>query len=358
MKNLGRYARQLCLPEIGSAGQKKIGNSKVLLVGAGGLGTPLGLYLAASGIGTLGIVEYDIIEESNLQRQVIFKTKEVGEKKLASLSTHLRALNPTINIISHDLKLDQSNALAIMKNYDFVVDGSDNFKTRYLINDASYFLKRPLISGSIQGFEGQLSVFNFNGGPCYRCLYPSPPQSYKNCVENGVLGVVPGIMGPLMALEVLKIILGIGEVINGKVLYLDSLYASLHSIKLKKNKHCQLCGKYPSLHSVKEIKENRDTSSERLDFEISYDEFMASKEKYYVIDIREDYERNNQFIPNSKHIPLSKLPLYYSHLKSYPSLLIYCQTGERSLQACKLLETKKIPSKSLAEGFKGFTKSS
>src|SRR5664279_10032 len=242
--DLSRYSRHLILPEVGMEGQRKLKAASILCVGAGGLGSPLALYLAAAGIGTLGLVDFDVVDASNLQRQIIHSTKDIGRKKLDSAEEKLKALNPALNIVKHDTMLSSANALEIIKDYDIVADGTDNFPTRYLVNDACVILGKPNAYGSIFRFEGQASVFATKEGPCYRCLYPEPPPPglVPSCAEGGVLGILPGLVGVIQATETIKLILGSGEPLIGRLLLVDALAMRFRELKLRKNPECPACG--------------------------------------------------------------------------------------------------------------------
>jgi adenylyltransferase/sulfurtransferase len=241
-EELDRYARHIVLPGVGGAGQARLKQSSVLVVGAGGLGSPVLLYLAAAGVGRLGIVEMDTVDLSNLQRQVLFSTDAVGEPKAEVAKRRLLALNPNVSVDVYATRLSAENALETLRPYDLVVDATDNFPTRYLVNDACVLLGKPLVYGAIHRFEGQLSVFNHAGGPCYRCLFPKPPQDVPNCAEAGVFGVLPGVVGSLMATEALKLLLGIGETLSGKLLVYDGLYSQFRTLNLRRREDCDGCG--------------------------------------------------------------------------------------------------------------------
>src|SRR3989344_8182574 len=262
-QELSRYARHLVLPEVGIKGQERIKQGKVLVVGAGGLGSPALIYLAAAGVGTIGIADFDKVEENNLQRQIIHSTKDIGALKTESAKNAINNLNPNINVKVYNEKLNSKNALKIIKKYDVVIDGSDNFPTRYLLNDACILSKKPLVYGSIFRFEGHASVFNHDGGPCYRCLFPNPPpkDAVPTCAQAGVLGVLPGIIGTIQATEALKIILQIGETLSGRFLIYDALSMSFKDLKLAKNKNCPVCGESPRITEL-----------------IDYEEFCNAKE--------------------------------------------------------------------------------
>ena len=250
--DLSRYSRHLILPEVGMEGQQKLKAARVLCVGTGGLGSPLALYLAAAGIGTLGLVDFDVVDSSNLQRQIIHSTKDIGRKKIDSAEEKLTALNPALNIVKHETMLTSANALDILKDYDIVADGTDNFPTRYLVNDACVLLGKPNAYGSIFRFEGQASVFATEAGPCYRCLYPEPPPPglVPSCAEGGVLGILPGLVGVIQATEVIKLILGKGDSLVGRLLLVDALNMRFRELKLRKNPECPVCGQSPTVTAL------------------------------------------------------------------------------------------------------------
>src|SRR5580692_6255735 len=248
-EEISRYSRHLLLPEVGIEGQQRLKAARVLCLGTGGLGSPLAFYLAAAGIGTLGLVDFDVVDASNLQRQIIHSTKDIGRKKLDSAAEKLSALNPALNIVKHETMLSSANALEILKDYDIIADGTDNFPTRYLVNDACVLLGKPNAYGSIFRFEGQASVFSTKDGPCYRCLYPEPPPPglVPSCAEGGVLGVLPGLLGVIQATEAIKLILGKGESLVGRLLLVDALSMKFRELKLRKNPDCPVCGTHPTV---------------------------------------------------------------------------------------------------------------
>lgn len=256
-EQIERYSRHIILPEVGGAGQQKMLEARILLLGAGGLGSPAAYYLAAAGIGNLGIVDFDQVDLSNLQRQIIHSTERIGMLKTESAKKTIQALNPDVNVTLYNQKIDSSNILSIIKDYDYVVDGSDNFPTRYLVNDACVMENKTLIHGSIYRFEGQVTVFKPNSGPCYRCLYPEPPPPgmSPNCQEGGVLGVLAGIIGNLQVVEVLKLILGIGEPLVGKLLIYDALKTEFRNLNLRKDASCPLCGEEPTIKELIDYEE-------------------------------------------------------------------------------------------------------
>ncbi len=333
-KQRKRYARHLMLPGIGEEGQERLCSAKVLVVGAGGLGCPVLQYLAAAGTGTIGILDFDSVEESNLQRQVLYTTEDVGKPKAAAAAARLSAMNPLVNFRIHHTMLDRGNALEIPGEYDLVVDGSDNFPTRYLVNDACVILGKPLVFGSIFRFEGQVSVFNYRGGPTYRCLFPEPPAESLNCSETGVLGVLPGIIGTLQANEAIKIITGQGEVLSGKLLLLDALNSSFSMVSFgadEKNKNIrELRSDYGLICTPAEIRE------------ISHEAFgkmIAGKEDFQLVDVREPSEYK-KFNIGGDLIPLGEIEKHLGRISRTRKVVIHCKAGGRSRQAVKILQEK------------------
>jgi sulfur-carrier protein adenylyltransferase/sulfurtransferase len=328
------YSRQMRLAEIGEQGQLRLKNSSVLVIGLGGLGSPAALYLTAAGIGTLGIVEFDQIDASNLHRQILYEAKQVGQSKLQSGAERLRSLNPHIKIIEHKTRFSAENALELVNQYDVVVDGADNFTTRYLVNDACVLKNKPLVSASILGFEGQLSVFHYQGGPCYRCLYPEPPEmgAVPSCAEAGVLGALPGIMGSLQASETLKIILGKGHVNSGRLLYFDALTTTFSDLKIHRQKDCAVCGERPTITKIMEVEQSCAVAQE-----ISVTEVKKAMANYVLLDVREDDERAICKIEPSIHIPLAELPQRKNSLPKDKPIVCYCRSGNRSARAAQFL---------------------
>lgn len=324
-----QYNRHLILDEIGESGQLKLRQSKVLVIGAGGLGCPILQYLSAAGVGTIGIIDDDKVDQSNLQRQILFAISDVGEFKVTAAIKRLNGLNPFVNFIPHLCRLNTENALSIFQGYDIIVDGSDNFPTRYLANDASAISKKPLVFGSIFKFEGQVSVFNYQNGPTYRCLFPNPPgpNEVPNCSEIGVLGVLPGIIGSIQANEVLKILLGIGNVLSGQLLTYNTLNNTQYIIKFDKNEALKI----NSLDSNYEIF----CGLKELEFDLEYGSVKDQLNDYSLIDVRELWERDIANI-GGIHIPLAELPQRLKELEGSKPILIYCQTGSRSQIARQL----------------------
>ncbi len=338
---MSRYHRQIILPEIGEKGQQKLKTASVLIVGVGGLGSPAALYLALAGVGRLGLVDFDRVDLSNLHRQILYTERDVGKSKLSVAQEKLKAFNPEIQVDLYETKLTAYNALDILKNYDVILDGTDNFNTRLLVNDACFFLKKPLVSGSIFKFEGQLSVFDAQRGPCYRCLYPEPPiQSLiPNCAEAGVLGVLPGIVGTLQATEALKLLLGIGKSLIGKLLFFDTLGMQFKELNFQKRKDCNLCGESPRVVSLQIqggtcMSESQDNISvfdlkKRLD----------QGEELFLLDVRESFERDIVQL-KSHSIPLKELSGRLQELDPQKEMIVYCHHGGRSQRAVDFLKEK------------------
>ena len=351
-KEFVRYSRHLSLPEVGIEGQKKIKAAKVLVVGAGGLGCPVSLYLAAAGVGTIGMVDYDVVDESNLQRQVLFGVEQQGKSKLISAKERLENLNPYTNFILHEVALTSENALDIIKDYDMVVDGTDNFPTRYLVNDACVLLNIPNIYGSIYRFDGQVSIFNFEDGPCYRCLYPSPPPPglVPSCAEGGVLGVLPGIIGTLQANETLKIILNIGDLMVGRFLLFDALSMEFSELKIQKNENCVVCGSNPTVTELIDYKQfcGIDSVTYKIKYEemdvIELEKHLQNESSPTIIDVREEFELEISKLDEAIHIPMNDLPKRLDELNENIEYVIMCRTGVRSAQICEFLANQNFRS--------------
>ena len=347
-----RYSRHLSLPEVGIEGQKKIKSAKVLIVGIGGLGSPVSLYLAAAGVGTIGMVDYDKVDESNLQRQVIFGMEEIGKSKLESAKERLKSLNPYTKFNLHNVALASENALDIIKDYDIVVDGTDNFPTRYLVNDACVILGKPNVYGSIYRFDGQVSVFNYKDGPCYRCLYPSPPPPnlVPSCAEGGVLGVLPGIIGTMQANESLKLILNIGEPMVGRFLLFDALSFEFTDLKIQKNGSCVVCGENPSITKLIDYKQfcGVDSVSQKIEYQemdvAELDKLQKNGMSPTIIDVREEFELEISQINGALHIPMNQIPNRLEELNPKIDYVIMCRTGVRSSQICEFLSNQNFRS--------------
>ena len=345
-----RYSRHLIVPEVGMEGQLKLKAAKVLLVGTGGLGAPLGLYLAAAGIGRIGLVDFDVVDFTNLQRQVIHFTKDVGRPKIESAAEKMQALNPNVEIVKHEVALSSENALDIIKDYDLVVDGTDNFPTRYLVNDACVLLGKPNVYGSIFRFEGQATVFAYEGGPCYRCLYPEPPPPglVPSCAEGGVLGILPGTIGLIQATETVKLILGIGEPLVGRLLLYDALGMHFRELKLRKNPECPICGDHRTITRLIDYhqfcgvpqqpakQESQLTESEIEVTEVK--EKLDRGDKFVLIDVREPHEHQICNIPAAKLIPLGEIGKRLGELDPEADIVIHCKSGMRSARACGILK--------------------
>ena len=343
-----RYSRHLIMPEVGMEGQLKLKQAKVLLIGSGGLGAPLALYLAAAGVGRLGLVDFDRVDFSNLQRQVLFGTADIGKPKLEAARNRITDLNPTIQIDSYETQLTSENALEILRPYDIVVDGTDNFPTRYLVNDASVMLGKPNVYGSIFRFEGQISVFGMPDGPCYRCLYPEPPPPglVPSCAEGGVLGVLPGIVGCLQAMEVLKLILGSGKPLVGRLMLFDALEMSFRELKLRRNPECPVCGDHPTITAPIDYYEFCGVRGEEAPPpDVSVPEMTATElnqrlksgEKIFVLDVREPHEYDICHI-DGYLIPLGELPQRVQEVDSSGTVVVHCRSGVRSAKAVEFLK--------------------
>jgi adenylyltransferase/sulfurtransferase len=349
-----RYSRHLIVPEVGMEGQLKLKAAKVLLVGTGGLGAPLGLYLAAAGIGRIGLVDFDVVDFTNLQRQVIHFTKDVGRPKIDSAAEKMQALNPNVEIVKHEVALSSENALDIIKDYDLVVDGTDNFPTRYLVNDACVLLGKPNVYGSIFRFEGQATVFAYEGGPCYRCLYPEPPPPglVPSCAEGGVLGILPGTIGLIQATEAVKLILGIGEPLVGRLLLYDALGMRFRELKLRKNPECPICGDYRTItrlidyHQFCGVPQHVPQDAPKQETKVAEDEIEVTEVKakldrgddFVLIDVREPHEYQICNIPAAKLIPLGEVGKRLGELDPEADIVIHCKSGMRSARACGILK--------------------
>jgi adenylyltransferase/sulfurtransferase len=342
-----RYSRHLIMPEVAMEGQLKLKQASVLLVGAGGLGSPRARYLGAAGGGRLGRGGYDVVDLTNLQRQVLHSTRDVGRKKLDSAVEKIHALNPTIRVDRYDTALTSANALEILRDYDIVVDGTDNFPTRYLVNDACVLLGKPNVYGSIFRFEGQATVFAMPGGPCYRCLYPEPPPPglVPSCAEGGVLGILPGLVGLIQATETVKLILGIGQPLVGRLLLYDALAMRFRELKLRRNPDCPVCGDHPTIRELIDYQEfcgvRREPGVQESDeHEIEprqLKELMDRGERFVLVDVREPHEYRICSIPGARLIPLRELPRRLHELDSRDRIIVHCRSGQRSAKAAKLL---------------------
>jgi adenylyltransferase/sulfurtransferase len=347
---LSRYSRHLILPEVGVEGQRKLKAARVLCVGTGGLGSPLALYLAAAGVGTLGLVDFDVVDASNLQRQIIHSTADIGRKKLDSAEEKLKALNPALKVVKHDTLLSSANALDILKDYDVVADGTDNFPTRYLVNDACVLLGKPNAYGSIFRFEGQASVFGAKDGPCYRCLYPEPPPPglVPSCAEGGVLGILPGLVGVIQATETIKLILGIGEPLIGRLLLVDALNMRFRQLKLRKNPECPVCGDHPTVTKLIDYQqfcgiepESAKQSSVKKGIpQVNVRDLkkrIDAGEDLFILDVREPFEYQIANI-GGVLIPQNDVAQRIGELDRDREIVVQCKSGGRSQRIAEYLK--------------------
>jgi sulfur-carrier protein adenylyltransferase/sulfurtransferase len=345
-EELQRYSRHLIMPEVTADGQRRLKAARVLCIGAGGLGSPAALYLAAAGVGTIGIVDFDAVDLSNLQRQILHGTKDVGRGKLESARDRLRDINPEIDIELHQCRFSSENASEIVSKYDVVVDGSDNFATRYLSNDVCVFAQKPNVYGSVFRFEGQTTVFAPRlGGPCYRCLFPEPPppESVPNCAQAGVLGVLPGIIGMLQAIEAIKLILGIGEPLIGRLLHFDALKVKFRELNLRRDAECPVCGDTPTIFSPIDYEQFCGGGDEETIPVISAHELkrkLDAHEAFELIDVREPFEYEIARIDGAKLIPLAEIGERTEELQREQPIVVHCHSGTRSAQAVRLLQQR------------------
>jgi adenylyltransferase/sulfurtransferase len=343
---LQRYSRHLIMPEVTSEGQSRLKAARVLCIGAGGLGSPAALYLAAAGVGTLGIVDFDDVDLSNLQRQILHGTKDIGRSKLESARDRLRDINPEIEIELHECRFSSENASQLVTQYDLVVDGSDNFPTRYLSNDVCVFARKPNVYGSVFRFEGQTTVFAPHlDGPCYRCLFPEPPppDSVPNCAQAGVLGVLPGIIGMLQAIETIKLIVGIGEPLVGRLLHFDALKVKFRELNLRRDPECPVCGENPTIFSPIDYDQFCGARDEAAIPTMSGHELkrkMDAREPFELIDVREAFEYEIARIDGAKLIPLGEIAERADELPRERPIVVHCHSGQRSAQAVRLLQQR------------------
>lgn len=337
-----RYARHLSIPEVGAEGQRRLRSARVLCIGAGGLGSPVTMYLAAAGVGEIGLVDFDTVDFSNLQRQILYGSGDVGKKKIDIAVERLGSINPDVRVRAYDTRLDCDNAREIAEDYDLIIDGTDNFETRYLSNDLAVLTGKPNVYGSIFRFEGQVSVFAPHlGGPCYRCLFPTPPApgQVPSCAEGGVLGVLPGVVGSLQASEAIKLLLGIGEPLVGRLVHFDALSFRFREIRLRRDPNCLLCGENPTITDLHPIESTCEMSSPALP-EIDVHQLkgrLADDSEFVLLDVREHEEIEICKIPDSKVIPLSELPERVGELNPGHEIIIHCKSGGRSAKALALL---------------------
>jgi adenylyltransferase/sulfurtransferase len=352
---LSRYARHLILPEVGEEGQRKLKSARVLCVGTGGLGSPLALYLAAVGVGTLGLVDFDVVDASNLQRQIIHSTADIGRKKLDSAAEKLEALNPSLKVIKHDTLLSSANALDILKDYDVIADGTDNFPTRYLVNDACVLLGKPNAYGSIFRFEGQASVFATKDGPCYRCLYPEPPPPglVPSCAEGGVLGILPGLVGVIQATETIKLILGKGATLVGRLLLVDALNMRFRELKLRKNPECPVCGAHPTVTQLIDYQQFcgiAPATKEEIKVKNGVPQITVTElkrrldagEDLFILDVREPFEYQIANI-GGKLIPQGEVPQRLAEIDRDRKIVVQCKSGGRSQRIAEFLKQSGYP---------------
>ena len=345
-----RYSRHLIMPEVGMEGQLKLKAAKVLMIGTGGLGAPLGLYLAAAGIGKIGLVDFDTVDVTNLQRQVIHGTSDIGRPKLDSAADRMNDINPYVHVEKYETMLTSENALEIFRDYDVVVDGTDNFPTRYLVNDACVLLGKPNAYGSIFRFEGQATVFNHIGGPCYRCLYPEPPPPglVPSCAEGGVLGILPALVGSIQATETVKIILGKGKTLSGRLVLYDALNMHFRELRLRKNPNCPVCGENPTVRELidyeqfcgipeKEPEQDSSLSEWEIDA-MGLKQRLDCGDQVVVLDVREPHEYQICSLPDSILIPLGDLPKRVNELSSAGDIVVHCKSGMRSAKAVDFLK--------------------
>jgi molybdopterin/thiamine biosynthesis adenylyltransferase/rhodanese-related sulfurtransferase len=344
-EELLRYSRHLTLPDVGLDGQAKLGDARVLLIGAGGLGSPAALYLAAAGVGTLGLVDFDLVDRSNLQRQIIHGTSAIGTPKIESARERLRDINPHVQVETFGERLTSGNALRILRGFDIVVDGSDNFPTRYLVNDACVLLGKPNVYGAVFRFDGQVSVFHAQEGPCYRCLYadPPPPELVPSCAEGGVLGVLPGVIGSLQALETIKLIVGFGETLIGRLLLFDGRRMQFRELTLQKDPDCPVCGEHPSVTELIDYEafcgaggSGLGAGAEITALELERE--RARRPDLVLVDVREPREAEIAHIAGARLIPLRELPGRLAELSGHGDIVTLCHHGPRSLKAREILK--------------------
>ena len=350
-----RYSRHLIMPEITLSGQKKLKVAKVLCIGTGGLGSPVALYLAAAGIGNIGLVDYDVVEENNLQRQIIHGTSTIGSLKVDSAKKRINDINPYVNVTIHNNLFTSENALELTEPYDLIIDGTDNFPTRYLVNDVCVLQNKPNVYGSIFRFEGQVSVFWSKHGPCYRCLFPEPPPPglVPSCAEGGVLGILPGTIGTIQATEAIKLIAGIGEPLIGKLLLYDALTMSIDTVRLKKNTNCVICGTNPTIFEPIDYEEfcgmplndhdNEQSAGDKWDISVQeLKKQLDAGKQLRIIDVREQFEWDIVHLPEAELIPMGEIPGRLSEFNNTDEHIMMCRTGGRSAQMLQILASAGI----------------
>jgi len=348
-KEIARYSRHLIMPEVGMEGQKKLKAARILLIGAGGLGSPLGLYLAAAGIGRIGLVDFDVVDFSNLQRQVLHGTPDVGRPKLHSARDRLQAINPEVHIDLYETRLTSANAISIIEPYDIIIDGTDNFQTRYLVNDACVLLDKPNVYGSIFRFDGQASVFYPPRGPCYRCLYPEPPPpgEVPSCAEGGVLGILPGLIGCIQATEAVKLILGKGSPLIGRLLQYDALEMRFQEFKVRRNAKCPVCGDHPTITKLIDYEQFCGVRGQEAPApvavglaETTVEELKSRLDRHdpvFILDVRNPEEYHICHLPGSTLLPLPELPQRFAELDREREMVVHCKSGMRSAKAVQFL---------------------
>jgi len=352
-KELARFDRHIILPQVGLEGQEKLKLAKVLCIGTGGLGSPISLYLSAAGVGTIGLVDFDIVDESNLQRQIAHATSDIGRPKVESARDKLLGINPYLNVELHGDGIRRDNVREIIRGYDIVVDGTDNFPTRYLVNDACILEDKPLIYASIFQFEGQATVFNHDDAPCYRCLYPEPPPPgfAPSCAEGGVLGVLPGVIGVIQATETIKIILGKGSTLAGRLLLYDALDMKFREMKLRRDPACPACGEHPTIHEVVEYEqfcglpptETQNQEEALADYDITPNDLQdmrAQNPDLFVLDVREPHEIDICAIDGTHKIPLGEIATRFAEIPKDEPVVVHCKLGGRSAQAVEFLQSQ------------------
>ena len=358
-----RYSRHLLLPEVGLEGQRRLKQARVLCAGAGGLGSPASMYLAAAGVGTLGIVDDDVVDPSNLQRQVVHGTADVGLPKAESAARRLADINPSVHVVPHPVRLTSENALSLFAGYDLVVDGTDNFATRYLVNDACVLSRRPYVYGSVFRFEGQASVFAAPGGPCYRCLFPEPPPPglVPSCAQGGVLGVLPGIIGSIQASEAIKLLLGIGDPLIGRLLVFEALEMRFREVRLRPDPDCPACGTHPTVHELQDYEEfcggraDRAGASGRDIGPSELKQRLDAGQSLVLLDVREPMEHRIVSLPGSVLVPLGELPARVGELDASAEYVVYCHHGFRSAGAVEFLRGLGLRARNLAGGIAAWT---
>lgn len=363
-QEIRRYSRHLIIPDVAMAGQKRLKNAKVLCIGAGGLGSPVAMYLAAAGVGTLGMVDFDVVDETNLQRQVIHGTSDVGRPKLDSAADRIAEINPFVKVVKHETMVSSDNAMELFAPYDLIVDGSDNFPTRYLVNDACVLLGKPYVWGSIFRFDGQLSVFWAEHGPCYRCLFPEPPPPgmVPSCAEGGVLGMLCGTIGSLQTTEAVKLIAGVGDPLIGRMLIYDALELRFKELKVRKDPECPVCGKNPTVTELIDYEAFCGVTDEIAQFasqlSVTPRELAQMRDRgddVVLIDVREPHEWEINRIPGAHLIPMNDVPSRISEIPQSGNVLVYCKVGARSAEVLKFLHQVGLTNtKHLAGGIESY----